>query len=82
MVQLYIRDLLSTVARPVLELKGFERVRLKAGESKQVTFEITPQMLQMLNAEMKTVIEPGDFRIMIGSSSKELLLKDTLKVIK
>lgn len=80
-VQLYIRDLLSTVARPVLELKGFERIRLKAGESKQVSFEITPQMLQMLNAEMKTVIEPGDFRIMIGSSSKELLLKDTLRVI-
>lgn len=81
-VQLYIRDLLSTVATPVLALKGFERVKLKAGESKQLSFEITPQMLQMLNAEMETVIEPGDFRIMIGSSSKELVLKDTLKVIK
>ncbi|MBB5637135.1 beta-glucosidase [Pedobacter cryoconitis] len=81
-VQLYIRDLLSSVARPVLELKGFKRVHLKAGEIKQVSFEITPQMLEMLNAEMKTVIEPGNFRIMIGSSSKELVLKDTLMVLK
>ena len=81
-VQLYIRDMLSSVARPVLELKGFKRVNLRAGEVKQVSFEITPQMLEMLNAEMKTVIEPGDFRIMIGSSSKELVLKDTLKVVK
>jgi len=81
-VQLYIRDLLSSVSRPVLELKGFKRIKLKAGEVKQVSFEITPQMLEMLNAEMKTVIEPGDFRIMIGSSSKELILKDTLTVVK
>ncbi|WP_316804926.1 beta-glucosidase [Pedobacter nototheniae] len=81
-VQLYIRDMISSVARPVLELKGFQRVKLKAGESKPLSFTITPDMLQMLNAEMKTVIEPGDFRIMIGSSSKALQLKDTLTVIK
>ena len=81
-VQLYIRDVLASVARPVLELKGFQRIKLKAVESKQLSFTITPKMLQMLNANMKTVIEPGDFRIMIGSSSKELQLKDTLTVIK
>ncbi|MCZ4245560.1 glycoside hydrolase family 3 C-terminal domain-containing protein [Pedobacter punctiformis] len=81
-VQLYIRDLLSSVARPVLELKGFQRVKLKAGESKRLSFAISPDMLQMLNAEMETLTEPGDFRIMIGSSSKELQLKDTLTVIK
>lgn len=81
-VQLYIRDLLSSVSRPVLELKGFKRVSLKAGEIKQVSFEITPDMLKMLDAEMKTVIEPGDFRIMIGSSSRELVLKENLTVVK
>ncbi|MBB2148595.1 beta-glucosidase [Pedobacter sp. LMG 31462] len=81
-VQLYVRDLLSSVSRPVLELKAFKRVRLKAGEVKRISFEITPDMLKMLDAEMKTIIEPGDFRIMIGSSSKELVLKENLTVVK
>ncbi|QIL38586.1 beta-glucosidase [Pedobacter sp. HDW13] len=78
--QLYLRDMLASVVRPVLELKGFERVRLKAGESKTISFKIIPEMLQMLNANLKTVIEQGDFRIMIGSSSRELQLKETLTV--
>ncbi len=78
--QLYLRDMLASVVRPVLELKGFERVKLKAGESKTISFNITPEMLQMLNANLKTVIEPGDFRVMIGSSSHELQLKETLTV--
>ncbi|MNK95969.1 Xylan 1,4-beta-xylosidase precursor [compost metagenome] len=80
-VQLYIRDMLASVARPVLELKGFRRIRLKAGETQQVSFEITPEMLEMLDVKMKSVIEPGDFRIMIGPSSRELLLKDTLTIL-
>jgi beta-glucosidase len=80
-VQLYIRDLLSSVARPVLELKGFQRIHLKAGETKDILFTITPSMLQMLNEQMKTVVEPGDFRIMIGASSRELWLKETLTVV-
>jgi beta-glucosidase len=79
-VQLYIRDVLSSVARPVMELKGFQRIHLKAGESKEVHFNITPEMLSMLNKEMQTVVEPGDFRIMIGASSKDLRLKGTLTV--
>lgn len=79
-VQLYIRDLLSSVARPVLELKGFQRVALHAGESKEVVFTITPEILQMLNEKMNTVIEPGDFRIMIGASSRSLWLKEVLRV--
>jgi len=78
--QLYLRDMLASVVRPVLELKGFERVKLKAGESKTISFKITAEMLQMLNANLKTVIEPGDFRVMIGSSSRELQLKETLTV--
>ncbi len=80
-VQLYIRDMLPSVARPVLELKGFQRVHLAAGESKIVSFLITPEMLQILNEKMEPVVEPGEFRIMIGSSSRELQLKDTLQVI-
>ena len=80
-VQLYIRDMLSSVARPVLELKGFQRVHLAAGESKIISFLITPEMLQILNEKMEPVVEPGEFRIMIGSSSRELQLKDTLQVI-
>ena len=80
-VQLYIRDMTSSVARPVLELKGFRRVHLAAGESKIVSFLITPEMLQILNEKMESVLEPGEFRIMIGSSSRELQLKYTLQVI-
>ena len=79
-VQLYIRDLLSSVARPVLELKGFQRIHLRAGEAKQVSFTITPAMLQMLDEKMNTIVEPGDFRIMIGASSRDLWLKETLRV--
>jgi len=81
-VQLYIRDMLSSVARPVLELKGFQRIHFTKGETKNISFTITPAMLEMLNNKMQTVIEPGDFRIMIGSSSRELWLKDVLTVIR
>jgi beta-glucosidase len=78
--QLYIRDIIASVARPVLELKGFRRIHLAPGQSKQVTFTIEPSMLRMLNEKMEYVTEPGDFRIMIGSSSRSLFLKETLKV--
>jgi beta-glucosidase len=78
--QLYIRDVLSSVARPVLELKGFQRIFLKAGEKRNVVFDITPDLLMMLNEEMKTVVEPGIFRIMIGASSRDLWLKGNLEV--
>ncbi|HRO45400.1 glycoside hydrolase family 3 C-terminal domain-containing protein [Agriterribacter sp.] len=79
-VQLYITDKLASVARPVMELKGFQRVWLKAGESRQITFTITPEMLSMLNAEMETVVEPGEFTIMIGASSTDIRLKEVLEV--
>ncbi|HSB93653.1 MAG TPA: glycoside hydrolase family 3 N-terminal domain-containing protein [Flavitalea sp.] len=78
--QLYIRDLLSSVARPVLELKGFQRVKLKPKETTIIRFMVSPAMLEMLNEDMEKVIEPGDFRIMIGSSSRELEVKVDLKV--
>ena len=63
-----------------MELKGFQRVHLIAGEEKEISFTITPEMLSMLNEKMQTVVEPGDFRIMIGASSRDLRLKETLTV--
>lgn len=69
-VQMYIRDKVSTVTRPVMELKGFERVSLAPGETKQVDLAITPAALQFYNREMKRVVEPGEFEIMVGSSSQ------------
>ena len=75
-VQLYIRDMVASISRPVKELKGFQRIHLVAGESKEVSFEITPDMLKFYNIELKHVIEPGDFQIMVGANSKEV---DTLK---
>ena len=74
-VQLYIRDMVASISRPVKELKGFQRIHLIAGESKEVSFEITPDMLKFYNIELKHVIEPGDFQIMVGANSKEV---DTL----
>ncbi len=79
-VQLYIKDILSSIVRPVQELKGFQRIHLKAGEEKEVVFEITPELLEQLNEELKPIIEPGTFRIMIGSSSRDLPLKANLEV--
>lgn len=70
-VQLYIRDELSSVTRPVKELKGFQRVPLKPGETRTVRFEITPRTLEFFNLEMKRVVEPGAFEIMIGGSSAQ-----------
>ena len=68
--QLYIRDCYSDVTRPVKELKGFERVALKAGESKEVTFTLTPAHLQYYNLDMERVVEPGTFKVMVGPSSR------------
>jgi beta-glucosidase len=79
-VQLYIRDELASVARPVKELKGFQRVRLAPGEEKTVNFTITPDLLRMLDLNMKEVIEPGTFRIMVGSSSMDIRLRGILEV--
>ena len=79
--QLYIRDLLATVARPVMELKGFQRVRLKPGEQRVISFTLGPEHLRMLDAGMNWVVEPGVFRIMIGSSSKDIRLRGQLSVL-
>ena len=69
-VQLYIRDLIGSITRPVKELKGFDKIFLKAGESKTVSFKITPELLRFYDYELNYVAEPGDFDIMIGGSSQ------------
>jgi beta-glucosidase len=80
-VQMYIRDLVSSVTRPVKELKGFRKIRLNPGESTSVSFDITAELLSFFNVNMEFVAEPGDFEIMVGSSSRdEDLHKVTLHV--
>ncbi|PWM80229.1 MAG: beta-glucosidase BglX [Succinivibrio sp.] len=71
-VQLYVHDLVASIARPVKELKGFERIHLAAGESKTVTFTIGADQLSFYNADLKKVVEPGDFDIMVGSNSRDV----------
>lgn len=80
-VQLYIRDEISSVAQPVMELKGFHRIHLMPDESKEISFQITPEMLGMYNENMKWVVEPGTFRIMIGASSKDIRLRDVVEAL-
>jgi beta-glucosidase len=70
-VQLYIRDLVSSVTRPVKELKGFKKVRLEPGEKTTVALDITPAALSFFDVNMKYVVEPGDFEIMVGNSSRD-----------
>ncbi len=81
-IQMYIRDELASVARPVMELKGFERIHLLPGESKLVRFKIDTEMLSMLDENLEKIVEPGDFRIMIGASSADIRQKVLLQVLK
>lgn len=71
-VQLYIRDLVGSITRPVKELKGFQKIEIKAGETKTVLFNITPEDLKFYNSYLKYDWEPGDFEIMIGSNSRDV----------
>ena len=79
-VQLYIRDLVGSITRPVRELKGFNKIFLRAGESKTVSFTITRDLLRFYDYDMNYVAEPGDFNIMIGGNSQTVkTAKLTLK---
>jgi beta-glucosidase len=81
-VQLYIRDEVSSVTRPIKELKDFRRIHLEPGQTKTVQFIITPDKLSFLNEDMRRVVEPGLFEIMVGpSSSSDKLLKAKLEII-
>jgi beta-glucosidase len=79
-VQLYLRDKISSVARPVKELKGFEKVKLNPGEKKKVEFILGPEQLSFLDRNLDRVVEPGAFEVMVGSSSESILLRGEFKV--
>ena len=79
-VQLYIRDVAASISRPVKELKGFERISLKSGESRDVNFTIDVDMLKFYNSDLQYVAEPGDFEVMVGGNSRDVQsLKFSLK---
>src|SRR5690606_26948557 len=74
-VQLYINDAVASLTRPVKELKGFKRVELAPGESARVSFQLGVNQLGFYDRDMKYVIEPGEIKIMIGSSSEDIRLE-------
>ena len=79
-VQLYLRDKVGSVVRPIIELKDFQKIKLNAGETKTVKFTIDKQKLSFYNADLKWITEPGDFDLMIGSSSSDIRLKATFEL--
>jgi len=78
--QLYIRDVLASVARPVMELKGFERVTLAPGQSTRVTFHLGPDQLRLLDRNLRWIVEAGAYRVMVGASSKDIRLRGELVI--
>jgi len=79
---MYIRDKVSSVARPIKELKGFQRITLKPGQTKTVSLDITPEHLAFHNIDMDCVVEPGEFEIMVGNSSRDQDLQKILLRVK
>ena len=79
-VQLYLRDKVGSVVRPIIELKDFQKIKLNAGETKTVKFTIDKQKLSFYNTDLKWITEPGDFDLMIGSSSSDIRLKATFEL--
>jgi len=79
-VQLYVRDVLASVARPVMELKSFRKIRLEPGASTTVEFELPLHSLAMLDADLRWVVEPGTFRIMVGRSARDIRLRGHVEV--
>jgi beta-glucosidase len=80
-VQLYIKDMLSSVGRPVIELKGFDKIFLEAGQEKEVILKVKVQDLAFYNEQGDWEVEAGEFRIMVGNSSKNLPLKTSIHVL-
>jgi len=80
-VQMYIRDRISSVTRPVKELKGFQKVSLKPGETRTIALDITPELLAFYDVNMKYVVEPGEFEIMIGNSSRDADLQKVVLTV-
>jgi beta-glucosidase len=79
-VQLYLHEKVASIARPVIELKGFQRLRLRPGESRRVSFTLSPALLQSPDRDLQWTVEPGEYRIMIGASSRDLRLKTNLQI--
>jgi beta-glucosidase len=79
-VQLYIKDEVSSVTTPIKQLRGFEKINLEPGEVKSVSFTLKPEDLALLNRDMKWVVEPGKFNVMIGSSSSDIRLEGSFNV--
>ncbi|WP_275426464.1 fibronectin type III-like domain-contianing protein [Vibrio variabilis] len=80
MVQLYVRDLVSSLVRPIRELKGFGKVYLEPGEQKTLRFSLPVDMLNLTNHRHQRVVEAGDFEVMIGKSSTDIVFKDVITV--
>jgi len=81
-VQLYIRDRVGFVVRPIIELKDFQKIKLEVGETKTVKFIIDNQKLSFYNDKLEFKSEPGDFDLMIGASSADIRLRDTFELVK
>ncbi|MGZ9735252.1 fibronectin type III-like domain-contianing protein [Flavobacterium sp. GNP002] len=81
-VQLYLRDKVGSVVRPIIELKDFQKIKLTAGETKVVKFIIDKEKVSFYNAALQWIAEPEDFDLMIGSSSADIRLKTTFELVK
>ena len=80
-VQMYVRDCVSSVTRPVKELKGFQKISLRPGETRTVALDITPESLAFYDIHMKYVVEPGEFEIMVGNSSRDTDLQKVILTV-
>jgi beta-glucosidase len=80
-VQLYLRDVVGSIARPVEELKDFKKIKLQSGQSKTVKFVIDSEKLSFYNQQLQWVAEPGEFDLMIGASSRDIRLKDRFELV-
>jgi beta-glucosidase len=79
-VQLYVKDLLASIARPVIQLERFTRISLAPGEEKEVVFTLGPEQLRMLDRDLKWIVEPGTSRVLVGASAKDIRLRGDLTV--
>ena len=79
-VQLYLQDVVSSVSRPVKELHGFSRVSLQPGEAQTCVFKLGPADLALWDQNLQSVVEPGEFRVMVGASSEDIRLQDSFWV--
>ncbi|HDD34038.1 MAG TPA: beta-glucosidase, partial [Thermofilaceae archaeon] len=79
--QLYIRDVVASVTRPVMELKGFKRVTLKLGEERRITFRLPTELLAFYDRRMRLVVEAGEYEVMVGSSSQDIRLRGRFEIV-